>query len=62
MLISNEKCLPLVGWVEKLHTYLYGPKVIVETDHKPLETILRSHEIVQPPDSSECFLNLPNMT
>ena len=31
-----------IAWgVENFHTYLYGRKVIVETGHKPLETIFK---------------------
>ena len=37
-----EREMLAIAWgVEKFHTYLYGRKVIVETDHKPLETIFK---------------------
>jgi len=58
-----EREMLAIAWgMEKSHTYLYGRKVIVETDHKPLETIFKKSLNSAPPDSSECFLNLPSMT
>ena len=58
-----EREMLAIAWgVERFHTQLYGRKVIVEKDHKPLETIFKKSLNSASPDSSECFLNLPNMT
>ena len=37
----EREMLAIAWWVEKFHTYLDGRTVIVETDHKPLETIFK---------------------
>ena len=37
----EREMLAIAWWLEKFHTYLDGRKVIVETDHKPLETIFK---------------------
>ena len=40
--IEREMLAIAWGWgVEKFYMYLYGRKVIVETDHKPLEDIFK---------------------
>lgn len=33
----ERECLDLVGFIEKLHIYLYGRKFILETNHRVLE-------------------------
>ena len=40
--IENE-CLDIVFWLERFHQYTFGRKTIVNTDHKPLETIVKNH-------------------
>ena len=44
--------------MEKLHTYLYGRKVIVETDHKPLEAIFKKSLNSAPPRLQRMLLKL----
>lgn len=45
-----ERELLAIAWrVLKFHTYHYGPKVVVETDHKPLEAIFKKPLNEAPP-------------
>ena len=37
----ERELLAIVWGAQKFHTYAYGRSVIVETDHKPLESIFR---------------------
>ena len=37
----ERELLAIVWRAQKFHTYVYGRRVIVETDHKPLESIFR---------------------
>ena len=37
----EKEMLAIVFGMEKFETYLYGRKVLVESDHKPLESILK---------------------
>ena len=37
----EREMLAIVWGTQKFHTYVYGRRVIVETDHKPLESIFR---------------------
>ena len=37
----EKEMLAIVFGMEKFKTYLYGRKVLVESDHKPLESILK---------------------
>ena len=37
----ERELLAIVWGAQKFHTYVYGRRVIVETDHKPLESIFR---------------------
>ena len=37
----EKELLAIVFAVEKFETYLYGRKVLVESDHKPLEAIFK---------------------
>ena len=43
---------------QKFHTYVYGRKVIVETDHKPLESIFRKSLNDAPPRLQRMLLKL----
>ena len=54
-----EREMLAVAWgVEKFQTYLYGRKVIVETDHKPLQTIFRKSLNSAPPRLQRMLLKL----
>lgn len=54
-----ERELLAIAWgVEKFHTYLYGRKVIVETDHKPLEAICKKALNDAPPRLQRMLLKL----
>ena len=37
----ERELLTIVWGAQKIHTYVYGRRVIVEKDHKPLEPIFR---------------------
>lgn len=37
----EKELLAIVFGMEKFETYLYGRKVLVESDHKPLEAIFK---------------------
>ena len=45
---GEKEALSLVFGIKKFHKYLYGREFILETDHKPLTTILGSHEGIPP--------------
>ena len=54
-----ERELLAISWgVQKFHTYLYGREVIVETDHKPLESIFKKQLSEAPPRLQRMFLKL----
>lgn len=54
-----ERELLAIAWgVQKFHTYLYGRKVIVETDHKPLEAIFKKPLNEAPPRLQRMLLKL----
>ena len=45
-----ERELLAISWeVQKFHTYLYGKEIMVETDHKPLESIFKKPLSEAPP-------------
>ena len=58
-----ERELLAIAWgAQKFHTYVYGRRVIVETDHKPLESIFRKPlndapppPPPPPPDCKGCY-------
>lgn len=45
----EREMLGVVYGLEKFHYYVYGQHVVVETDHKPLETIFKKHLSSAPP-------------
>ena len=36
-------------WMQQFHQYLYGRQAVVESDHKPLESIMRKPLAAVPP-------------
>ena len=54
----ERESLAITWGVERFHTYLYGRKVIVETDHKPLETIFKRSLNSAPPRLQRMLLKL----
>ena len=54
-----EREMLAIAWgAEKFHTYLYGRKVVVETDHKPLEAIFKKPLNSAPPRLQRMLLKL----
>ena len=53
----EKKALSLVFGVKRFHTYLYGRKFILYTDHKPLTTILGPKKGI-PPLAAACLQRL----
>ena len=45
----ERKLLAFVFGIEKFHTYVFGSNVLVESDHKPLETIVLKNIAQAPP-------------
>ena len=50
--------LAIVWEAQKFHTYVYGRRVIVETDHQPLESIFRNSLNDAPPRLQRMLLKL----
>ena len=38
---NRTRCLAIVFACQKFHQYIFGKKIRIETDHKPLEIIVR---------------------
>ena len=51
--------LQLIDTAEKFHTYVYGRRIVVETDHKPLEPIFKKPLNAAPPKIQRMLLKLP---
>ncbi|PIK48383.1 hypothetical protein BSL78_14743 [Apostichopus japonicus] len=45
----EKEMLAIVYGCEKFHQYIYGKEVLVESDHKPLEAIVRKPLVSAPP-------------
>ena len=58
----ERELLAIVWGAQKFHTYAYGRSVIVETDHKPLESIFRKPLNEAPPRLPRMLLNSLSMT
>ena len=57
--VNKERELLAILWgAQNFHTYVYGRKVLVETDHKPLEAIFRNPLNECPPRLQRMFLKL----
>ena len=54
----ERELLAIVWGAQKFHTYVYGRRVIVETDHKPLESIFRKPLNDAPPRLQRMLLKL----
>ena len=54
----ERELLAIVWGAQKFHTYVYGRSVIVETDHKPLESIFRKPLNDAPPRLQRMLLKL----
>ena len=54
----EREMLAIVWGAQKFHTYVYGRRVIVETDHKPLEAIFRKPLNEAPPRLQRMLLKL----
>ncbi|XP_005108371.1 uncharacterized protein K02A2.6-like [Aplysia californica] len=52
----ERELLAIVYGVERFHTYLYGQKFLVRTDHKPLVMILDKHLVRAPPRLQQMLL------
>uniref|UniRef100_A0A671WXU4 Gypsy retrotransposon integrase-like protein 1 n=1 Tax=Sparus aurata TaxID=8175 RepID=A0A671WXU4_SPAAU len=55
--IEKELYAVLFG-CKRFHQYLYGPQVVVESDHKPLESIMRKPLAAAPPRMQRMILQL----
>ena len=54
----EREFLAVVFGAEKFHTYIYGAKVLVESDHKPLETIQLKNLAQAPPRLQRMMIRL----
>lgn len=54
----EKELLAIVFGMEKFKTYLYGRKVLVETDHKPLEAIFKKSLLNAPKRLQRMLLRL----
>ena len=54
----ERELLAIVWGAEKFHTYVYGRRIIVETDHKPLEPIFKKPLNAAPPRLQRMLLKL----
>ena len=54
----ERELLAIVWGAEKFHTYVYGRRIIVETDHKPLEAIFKKPLNAAPPRLQRMLLKL----
>ena len=54
----EKECLAILYGCRKFHQYLYGKKITVQTDHKPLEAIFKKDLDKVPPRISRMILYL----
>lgn len=54
----ERELLAIVWGAEKFHTFVYGRRVVVETDHKPLEAIFKKPLNETPPRLQRMLLKL----
>ena len=54
----EKECLAIAFGMEKFHQYTYGHQVTVQSDHKPLENILKKPLLsCSKKTSKECYLD-----
>ena len=51
--IEKELAAVLYG-CQRFHHYVFGKEIVVETDHKPLQSILKTHWLKRHQDCKEC--------
>ncbi|KAK3087333.1 hypothetical protein FSP39_004790 [Pinctada imbricata] len=56
----EKELLAIVFACKKFHQYLYGQRVDVETDHKPLESLFRKRIMTAPPRIQRMMLKVQN--
>ncbi|KAG5285841.1 hypothetical protein AALO_G00008080 [Alosa alosa] len=54
----EKECLAILFGMEKFHQYTYGRKVVVHSDHKPLETITKKPLLSAPKRLQRMLLRL----
>ena len=52
----EKELYAIIFGCKRFHQYLYGHKVTVQSDHKPLESIMKRHLSVAPP----CLMSTMN--
>ena len=58
----EKELYAVVFGCKRFHEYMYGRRVIVESDHKPLEAILKKPLAAAPPLLQRMILSYKNMT
>ena len=58
----DKELLTVVFGMKKFETYLYGRRVIVKSDHKPLESILKKVSSIHQRPFRECFFDYSGTT
>ena len=58
----EKKLLATVFRVRRFEGYVYGRKVFIDTDHKPMESIMKQNEAVHQSDCRKCYWVYRNLT
>ena len=58
----EKECLTVVFSLERVHQHTFGRKTIVNTDSKPMETIVKKNCAKHPNESKECYCVCCNIT
>ena len=56
--VIEQEMLAVVFGCQKFHQYIYGKKVKIESDHKPLESIMKKPLQNTPPSLQRMLLSL----
>ena len=59
---KEKKSLAIVFGDERFEGYVYGRKVLIGTDHKPMESIMKQNEAVHQSDCRKCYWVYRNLT